>query len=382
LQRGENLLISVELVDALHNTHLWGEQYNHKATDLLQVQLEISREIAEKLRLRLTAGEQKQFAKRETVNPQAYELLLRGRFYWNKGGTENWKKAVEYYQQAIGVDPAYALAYAELSISYGNLVYSSILDPKEFTPKSEGAARKALELDESLAEAHLALAQIKLMAWDWAAAERECRRAIELNPNLARARVVYSFYLSYMGRHDEAIAEAKRARELDPLSPIANLYFGYQLAYARQNDQAIEAARKTLELDQNFPDGHSLLGHAYAAKGQYREAIAAYQEGVRLGDVSPDTQIYLGAAYAKAGEREQARAILKRLEESKEYVSPGALAALYVALGEREQAFAALERAYTAHDTQLQFLRVDPNFDPLRSDPRFADLMRRVGLSP
>ena len=381
LQRGDNLLVSAELVDARDGTQVWGEQYNRKASDLLLLQADISREIAETLRLRLTASERQQLAKRETVNPQAYELLLKGRFSRSKGGTENRKKAIEYFNQAIAVDPAYAVAYADLSGSYASLVTASVLDPKEFMPRVEAAAHRALDLDESLAEAHLALARIKLIAWEWAAAEREFKRAIELNPNLAGAREMYSLYLSLMGRHDEAIAEVKRARELDPLSPGINVAAINRLSLARQYDQAIDAVKKAFELDQNFPGSHVQLGYIYAAKGQYAEAIAAIQEGIKLGDTSPDTQIYLGAAYAKAGEREQARAILNRLEAGREYVSPGALADLYVALGEREQAFASLERAYAAHDSQLQFLRVDPNLDPLRSDPRFEDLLRRVRLA-
>jgi TolB-like protein/DNA-binding winged helix-turn-helix (wHTH) protein/Flp pilus assembly protein TadD len=376
-QRGENLLISAELVNARDKTQVWGEQYNRRASDLLMVQADISREIAETLRVRLTAGEQQQLAKRETMNPQAYELLLRGRFLRAKG--ENWKGAVEYFNQAIAADPGYAAAYAELALIYSSLVTASVLDPKEFMPKAESAAYKALELDESLAEAHVALGGVKLIAWDWAAAERELKRAIELNPSLARGRAFYSLYLSLVGRDDEAITEIKRARELDPLSPSINGEAAKRFEWARQYDQALEAARRALELDQKHPDAHVWFGHIYAAKGQYAEAIVAYQEGIKLGDDSPDTQVYLGAAYAKAGEHEKAWAILKSLEGRKEYVS-GVLAALYVALGEREKAFAWLEHAYAEHDNQLQFLRVDPELDPLRGDPRFQDLMRRVGL--
>jgi tetratricopeptide (TPR) repeat protein len=376
LQRGENLLVSAELMDAREGTQVWGEQYNRKASDLLVVQADISREIAETLRLRLTPSERQQLAKRETVNPQAYELLLKGRFARSKGGG---KKTVEYFTQAIAVDPSYAAAYADLSAAYANLVTASAVDPKEFMPKAESAAYKALDLEGDLAEAHSALAGIKLIAWDWAAAEREFKRAIELNPNLAGARNMYSLYLSLIGRHDEALAEVRRARELDPLSLRINVAVADRLLLARQNDAAIEAAKKAVELDQNAPGPHVHFGYIYAAKGQYREAIAAYQEGIKLGGDSPDTQIYLGAAYALAGEREQARAILKRLEARK-YVSPGALAALYVALGERE-ALASLERAYAEHDAQLQWLRVDANLDPLRSDPRFQDLLRRVGFA-
>ena len=382
VQRGDQVQISVEMVDARDKTQIWGEQYIRKATDLLAVQSEISREIAKRLHLKLTNADQQQFAKRETVNPQAYELLLRARFYSIRGGAENRKKSIEYLNQAIVLDPAYAPAYAELSSIYWGLVHDSFLDPKEGMPKAEDAARRALELDESLAEAHLALAGIKRNAWDWATAEREYQRAIELNQNLARAHHEYAVYLSLMGRHEQAITEIKRARELDPLSLIVNAGVGARLYLARQYDQAIEALKKTLELDQNFALPYIFLGYTYAAKGMYLEAIAAYRQFIRLNGDDTSMQIYLGVAYTHAGQREKAQAILKRLQTTKEYVSPGELAALYAALGEREQAFASLERAYAAHDIQLQSLGVDPALDILRSDPRFKDLMRRVGLTP
>lgn len=372
---GDNLLISAELVDARDKTHMWGDQYNRNSSDLLAVQSDISREIAETLRTRLTDGEHQQLAKRETVNPQAYELLLKGRFLRNKGKGN----AIEFFNQAIATDPNYAAAYANLSLSYLSLVTASVLDPKEFIPKAETAARKALQLDDSLAEAHLAFAGTKLIAWDWASAERELRRAIDLNPNSAGARAFYSFYLSLRGRHDEAIAEMTRARELDPLSAGINAYLANRLMVARRYDQAFEAAERSIELDESRSGGHVQLGHVYAAKGQYREAIACFQDGIKLGDYSPDTQIYLGAAYAKGGERQKALAILKQLETRKEYVS-SALAVLYVALGEREKALTLLERAYLEHDSQLQFLRIDPELDPLRSEPRFEELVRRVGV--
>ena len=380
LQRGDGLQISAELINASDKTQLWGAQYNRKSSDLLNVQSEISGEIAEKLRLKLTSAQQQQLARRATTNPEAYELVLKGRFVGHKGVTEGRKKAHEYFQQAIALDPNYALAYAELSGSYKQLVVNGILDQKEAMPKAEAAVRKALELDENLAEAHLAFAVLKEDAWDWAAAEREFKRAIELNPNLARAHDRYSYYLSVMGRHEQAMAEIIRARELDPLSLPINMGVAYRFYFARQYDQAIEVLKKTLELDQNYPNAQITLGYTYMAKGMYPQAVAAYQEAIRLGDDSMSTKIYLGAAYAKGGERDKAQAILKRLQTSEGYVSPGELAILYTALGEREQAFASLEKAYAAHDSQLQFLGIAPEFDGLRSDPHFQDLVRRVGL--
>jgi len=379
LRRGDQVQISVELIDARNNTRLWSERYNRRVTDLLSLQSEISREIAANLRRQLTAGEQRQLTKRETIDPVAYELLLKGRFYANKGGTDNQKRAVEYFKQAIDVDPAYALAYALLSSEYSELINITVLDPREFIPKAEMAARKAVDLDENLAEAHLAMADVNLYAWEWAAAEREHKRAIELNPNLARAHRHYMFYLIIHRRNGEALAEGRRARELDPLSSVHTTPV-YELLLTRQFDQAIEAAKKLLEADQNNPDLHTLVGFVYARTGQYPEAIAAYQEGIRLGDDSTDAQIYLAEAYAKAGDTEEARALLKQLEKGKEYISPTGLAIIHAALGEKDKAFALLERAYSVHDQQLIWLGIEGGYASLRLDPHFQDLMRRIGL--
>jgi serine/threonine protein kinase/Tfp pilus assembly protein PilF len=382
LQRGDNLSISVELIDGRDRTQLWGQQYNRKATDLLAVQAEISREIAEALRLRLTTGQQRKLVTSGMVKPEAYELLLKGRFHSARGTIEDRKQAGEYFNQAIAADPAYALAYADLSDIYRSLVNSGSLDPKEYLPKAQAAAQKSLELDESLAEGHYSLANLKTYAWQWADADAEYKRAIELNPNLALAHRWYAAYLRLVGKNEQAIAEIKRARELDPLSLGVNATVGYLFFGARQYDQAIEVLKKTLELDQNYPYAHLFLGFTYAAKGMYAEAIAAYQEAIKLGLDTPSTQIHLGVAYARAGSREQAQAILKRLQTSKDHVSPGELAMLYTAMGDTEQAFASLETAYEARDPQLQYLGVAPEFDSLRADPRFQNLLRRVGLTP
>jgi serine/threonine-protein kinase len=380
LQRGDSLLISVELVNARDGTQVWGEQYNRKAADVLAVQSEISREIAETLRLKLTNAEREQLARRGTANPQAYGLVLKGSYLRRKGGTENIKKAIEYYQQAIAIDPTYALAYSELSEGYRFLSNFGGLDPKDYVPKAAAAAQKALELDDNLAEAHHAMGSLKRDLWEFAACEREFKRAIGLNPNLARAHTAYSTYLSATGRHEQAIAEVKRARELDPLALLANTFTGRSFYFARRYDEAIAALKQALELEQNFPLARRYLGDTYAAKGMYAEAIAEHREAVRLDNKISVFQIHLGAAYARAGEREKAQIILKQLQAGGAYVSPGDLAILYAALGEREQAFASLERAYAEHDPQLQFLNVDPWYDSLRAEPRFADLMRRVGF--
>jgi serine/threonine-protein kinase len=380
-QIGDRLSISVELIDARDSTQVWGERYDRKATDVLAVQSEIAREITEKLRLRLTTGQRQQISAEETARPEAYELLLKGYFCRSKGSTEDRKKAGEYFEQAVDRDPGYALAYAQLSDIYRSLVGSSILDPKEYLPKAERAALKAIELDDSLADAHNALANLKTNTWEWADAEREYKRAIELNPNLALAHRWYASFLRLMGRHEEAIAEIKRASELDPLSPGVNATVGYIFFNARQYDQAIESLKETLELDPDYPYTYLFLGFTYAAKGMYAEAVAEYQKAGKLGLDTPATQVFLGAAYAQSGDRQRAQAILHQLRTANEPISPGHLAILYTALGEREQAFASLEQAYEMHDLQLQYLGVEPAFDPLRSDPRFQNLLRLVGLT-
>ncbi len=380
-QLGDQLVVTAEMINAADNTQIWGGQYNRKILDLLHMQSEISQEIAIKLRIKLTGAQEQKITKSERVNPQAYEMLLKGRFSWNKGGTENRKKAIEYYKQAVAIDQSFALAYADLSIGYILLVSNGILDPHEFTSKASEAANKALELDPDLADAHLALAWIKLNAWEWSEAEREYKLAIELSPNLSRAHNGYAYHLSFIGRHNEAIAENKRAKNLDPISLVTNADAGNIHYLARQYDQGLAELENALELDPNFATTHVYFGYIYAAKGMYQKAIAAYRKAIELTGETTSRQIFLGAAYAKSGELEKAKIIIRRLESEKEYVSPGELAILYSALGESEKAFASLEKAFTEHDLQLQYLKVDPAYDSLRPDPRFQNLLRRVGFT-
>jgi tetratricopeptide (TPR) repeat protein len=375
---GDNLTVRVEMIDAKENRQLWSEQYNRKASDVLVVQQEIAQAASEKLRLKLSGAQEQRFAELNTVNPQAYELLLKGRYVANSPGAGNTNKVIEYYQQAIAVDPNYALAYAELSQRYRLQIANSLGDPKEFRPKADAAARKALELDGNLAEAHLALASLHKDAWDWSAAEAEYKRAIELNSNLGRARGGYSTYLSVVGRHDESIAEVTRHREIDPLSLPANVQLALSFYFARRYDESIEASKKTLELHKSW--GYLLLGYAYAGKGMHKEAIESYEASIREGNPSPSVRIYLGASYARAGEREKAQEILKKLETSKEYVSPAELAILYTALEDKEAAFRSFEKGFAEHDQQLQYLNVESALDFLRDDPRLQNLQRRVGL--
>jgi TolB-like protein/DNA-binding winged helix-turn-helix (wHTH) protein/Tfp pilus assembly protein PilF len=381
LRRGDSLVISVELVDARDKTQLWGEQYNRKATDLLRVQEEISREIAEKLRLRLNGGERPQLATSKTVNPQAYELLLRGRFHFNKGSDKGRKDAIDYYHQAIAIDSSYAPAYAELAYAYSILGHDAVIAQKEALGQAEAAAVRAIELDEGLPEAHQALAYSKQLAWDWSEAERQYKRAIELNPNYALAHASYSLFLALMGRHEQAAGEAKRAKELDPVSIRTNIWVYNTYLIGRRYDQALEILNQMNELEPNHPLRQIYLGALSIAMGRYAEAMDAFKKVNKLGDNSPTIRIYLALTYAKGGQLDKARAYLDELQRTKEYVSPTELATLYAVLGENDRAFESLERAYSEHDLQLQYLSADPFLNSLSSDARYQNLMERVGLS-
>ena len=319
-------------------------------------------------------------AKHETTNAEAYELVLKARFFARKGGTESRKKAIEYLNQAIAADPNYALAYAVLAARYNSLVNNSIADPKEFLPKSAAAAQKALDLDDSLAEAHYAQAIVKSSMFDWAESEREFNRAIELNPNLARAHGGFAQYLSIRGRHEQAIVEINRAKTLDPLANIISANVGLILNFAGRNDEAIDVLKKILEIDRTYPLTQSYLADAYVAKQRYAEAIALYQEAIKLGEDNTGEQIKLGVAYARSGARDEALSVLKQMQTSENYVSPADLAKLHDSLGQRDEAFALLEKAFAARDVQLQYLGVDAAYGGLRGDQRFADLLGRVGL--
>jgi tetratricopeptide (TPR) repeat protein len=334
----------------------------------------------------LTAAEQRQLANRETADPKAYELLLKSRYLRREGRTEDRKHAVELLHEAIVADPKYALAYADLSDLYGSLVNSNVLDQKEFIPRSEAAALKALELNNDLAEAHLAMANVKTHHWDWTAAEQEYRRAIELKPGLSGAHDAYASFLMIHGRGEQALIEAKRAKELDPVSTGSNVAVVYALVLSHQLDQALADVKRIVELNPGNAWAESVLAQTYEDSGQYWESLAAYQASIRLGDQSPDAQICLGTAYAKVGQPEKTRAILKQLRRGKEYVSPLGLAILHVALREYGQALALLEQAYAAHDQQMIWIGIESIgegvFAKVAADPRFVDLMQRMNLNP
>jgi eukaryotic-like serine/threonine-protein kinase len=381
-QRGDQLTLTLELVDAQTENVIWSDQYNRKQADLVSLQSEIARDVSTKLRTKLSGAEEKKVAKTYTANAEAYQLYLKGLFYWNKRTPEALKSALDYYNQAIAKDPAYAQAYAGLALTYVLLPEYSLSPPQEALPKAKAMARKALELDETLAEAHTALAY-SLFSYDWnfAEADREFQRAIELNPNFATAHQWHAESLLPTQRFDEAIAEAKRARELDPFSLVINHALGFTYLYARQYDQAIEQYRKTIELDQNWYIAHWFLGYAYEAKGLFREAIAEYQKAAALNE-DPYALSYLAHGYAASGRKAEALNVLEQMKDvgKQRYVSAYTYAVAYAGLGDKDQAFQWLERSYQDRGWDITYLKVDPFMDNLRSDPRFADLVRRVGL--
>jgi eukaryotic-like serine/threonine-protein kinase len=385
LQRGDIVNIQTELVDVATGSQIWGEQYSRNLANLQATQEEIPREISGKLKLKLRAEEQSRLVKPQTENAEAYQLYLKGRYAFNRRGSESLKRAIQYFEQAIALDRNYAQAYVGLANTYNVISgYPGGLPSKEAFPKAKAAALKALELDSSLAEAHTALALVKVSyEWDWASAEGEFKRAIELNPGYADGRYFYAFlYLSEMGRHDQAIAEMKQALETDPLSLIINANLGQIYYHARRYDQAIEQGRKTLEIAPDFVVAHANLIDVYEQKGMYPEAIAALRT---LGERGQQEAALLEAAYRAAGARGYWQ---KRLDlpldhlKRGEYVKPTTIPRIYAQLGDKERAFEWLEKAYADRDSELVELRVEPGYDPLRSDPRFADLLRRIGLPP
>jgi TolB-like protein/Flp pilus assembly protein TadD len=388
LRVGDRLVIRAELADTSDGAQLWGGQYDGDFSDVLAVQEEIARRISESLQLKLTGEEQAQLARRHTDNTEAYHAYLKGRYCWNKRTEEGLRKSLEYFRQAIEMEPTYTLAYAGLADAYTVLGSFGIsaLAPREAFPRAREAAARAMEIDATLAEAHAALANsLAYYYWDWAEARREFMRAFELKPGCTTAHHWYGLiYLTSMGRLDEAFAEIKRAHELEPLSLSINTDFGFLPYLMRQYDRAIEEYRKALELDQSFVYTHWKLGLAYEQKAMYDEAIAEFQKAIALSGGSAQALVLLGHAYAVSGRRTEALKVLDELNElsKRRYVSSYRVAAIHLGLGETERAFEWLERAVEERDAWLVWLKVDPVLDALRADPRFADLVRRVGLTP
>jgi len=382
-QSGGSLRIGTELVDVATGAQLWGAQFDRKPGDIFVIQDEISNEISGKLRLQLTRAEKRRLIKRHTEDAEAYRLYLKGRHHWNRWTEEGFYKAIGYFQQAVEKDPSYALAYTGLAESYVLLGWNSYLPPKDAFPKGKAAAMTALQLDPGLGEAHTPLAAaLWLYDWQWPDAQTEFKRSLELNPTYPTANHWHAEYVMTMGRQVEAIAKMKNSQELDPLSLIINVAIGWASYMARRYDEAIEQLLRTVELDPNYPVTYWILGLLYRITGRYELAITAGEKGVNLSGGSPMMRAALAHTYRMSGRAKEALQVLDDLTKlaKHRYVAPHFLAGIYIGLGENERAIDYLKKSYEEHSHWLIYLHIDPSMDALRSNPRFQDLLRRVGL--
>jgi serine/threonine protein kinase/tetratricopeptide (TPR) repeat protein len=382
VERGDDLSISTELIDTRDDRHIWGEQYNVKVTDLLAIQQRISKEINENLRKRLSGKDDSALPKQYTRNAEAFQLYLKGRFYSDQATVAGVQRGVEYFHQAIGRDPHYALAYVGIADAYF-LLSSQFVPPLEAMPKVKDAATRALQLDESLAEAHTMLAMVNAFYdYDFPAAGAEFKRGVELDPGSASAHQWRGYYLIAMSRPQEALEELTKARELDPLSDTVSLLLSVSFLFSRQYDQSIQQSRKMIEAEPDFWWGHFLLGWAEAETGKYDEAIQSLDRATHL-DSSPYPVAYLAWASARSGNKERALKALQELEQKSHevYVPRYQIAAVYVGLNDKAKALDSLQQAFSNREEIIAFLKVDPTWDPLRSEPRFQDLLHHAGLN-
>jgi len=378
-----SLRIGAEMVDVATGSQLWGAQYDRKPGDIFVIQDEISNEISGKLRVQLSRAQKKRLTRRHTEDPEAYRVYLKGRHHWNKWTEEGFYKAIEYFQQAIDKDPAYALAYAGLADCYVLLGWNSYLRPKDAFPKGKAAALTALQFDPNLSEAHTPLAAVLwLHDWQWQEAQKEFKRSLELNPIYPTANHWYAEFVMTMGRQVEAIAQMKNSQTLDPLSLIINVAIGWANYMARRYDEAREQLLQTIELDPNYPVSYWILGLLYSATGRYELSITEGEKGVNLSGGSPLMRAALAHSYGKAGRTKEALQILDDLTKlaERKYVASHFFAEIQIGLGENDRALEYLEKSYEEHSHWLIYLHIDPSMDNLRNDPRFQDLLRRVGL--
>jgi TolB-like protein/Tfp pilus assembly protein PilF/class 3 adenylate cyclase len=378
----DQVRVNVQLINALNDAHLWGDIYDRKLTDIFVVESDIAKTIADTLQAKLTGEEKQLIAAQPTSDLTAYDLYLKGRLLWSKRGGENLRQAIAFYEQAIALDPNYALAYAGLAEAYVILPFYTATAPLEAFPKAKTAAQKALQLDDKLAEAHTGFARVLCYEFDMVSSISEFQRAIALNPNYATAHQWFGrTALAALGRFDEAIAEGKRAIELDPLSPVINTDLGSTLINARRYDEAIAQLRKTLEIDPTFYYAHFILGMALQLKGDLPAAIAEYTKAQQLTDNNLRARVLLAAAKAQSGDKEAAVQMLAELEElsRNRNVRASWRAVLYLSLGNREEAVRWLEQSVAGHEElDITFIKVDPLLDPLRGDPRFEALVQKV----
>ena len=385
LRVGKHVRISAQLLHASFDGHLWAESYERDLRDVFALQAEVAQAIAGEIRIQVTPRERKRLRQVRRVDPRAYEAYMLGRFFWNKRTPEGMSKSLVHFQQAIEQDPGYALAYAGLADAYVGLGFAlhEIASSREVMPKARAAAKKALEIDESLGEAHATLAFISTIHdYDWEAANRGFTRALVLNPGNAKVHHLHAAYLSYQGRLDEAQAEIEQARETDPLSLPINNHEAVVFYFRREYDQAIKQARRTLDLDASFPNAHLTLSLIYQQKAKYADALAEAEKAASFSGRSAASLGCIGGCYAALGRPNEAKNVIKELQtlSKGQYVSPFVIAWVYVNLRDKEAALAHLEQAYAERSTYLPHIKVDPSLDFLRSDPRFKDLQCRVGL--
>lgn len=384
LQRGDKSIVRAELIDVSRESQIWGAEYDRPLADFLALQEVIAQEISESLRPHLTGEDRKRLAKNYTVNSDAYQDYLKGRFWWNKGTEEGFNKGIEYFQRAIVKDPNYAQAYSGIADCYSSLASEGLISATEGYLKAKDAALKALQLDGTLTEAHTSLGLVKTSYdWDWSGADKEFQRAIELNPSYEEAHRFRAAALWQAGRLDEAIAETKRTLELDPISLGSNVDLGYEFFLNRQFDQAIEQEQKVLELDPDNVEAYYFWGMAYTKKSMFKEAMTEFEKAAAI---APDNLIAttgLGYGYAVTGRKASALKLLDQLKalSQHKYVSPVWMAKIYAGLEDKDEAFKWLERAYEDHSVvSVGYIKTNPMFDPLRSDPRYNDLLRRTNL--
>jgi eukaryotic-like serine/threonine-protein kinase len=381
-RRGDSFIVGAELIDVGSDSQLWGDQYSQKLSDILGVQEQISKAIAGHLRIELSGADQRQLGKRDTENAEAYRLYLRGRYFWNKRTNEGVKQGLAYFQQAIEKDPGYALAYAGVADSYDVGTGSYLgLSAHESLPKAKAAALKALEIDDSLTKAHTTLADTYVYYdWDFAKADQEFRRAIAANPNYPTAHQWYSECLYITGRYEEAIAEARRAQELDPLSPIISESVAWALFYARKYDDAIAQSKKTLQMDANLPAAHWDLADAYVQKKMYPEAVAEWQQALTLSG-NPTLAATLGEAYRLSGFQGFLRTWTDyNSKDPMGGLHPYGVARQFALMGRKDEAVSWLQKGFAARAGGMAFLKSDPVFDPLRSDPDFQALVKKMNF--
>jgi TolB-like protein/DNA-binding winged helix-turn-helix (wHTH) protein/Tfp pilus assembly protein PilF len=385
LRSGDRVRITAELVQTATDRHLWAESYESQLGDILTLQSHVASAIVNEIRIKLTPEDQVRLASTRPVSTQSYDNYLKGRYYWNKRSQEGLTKAINYYQAAIEKDPHYALAYAGLADCY-SIIGSAIVGTvpaADVAPKARAAALKSLELDSTLAEAHTSLATVRFnYDWDWNSAASGFRRAVELNPSYATAYQRNSLYLMSMGRTSESVAEMNRAHELDPLSISTNFSLGWRFYMAREYDQAIEQLRNTIDMDPIFVLPHLVLGQAYEQKKAFDQAISELRRAADISQNSPPVLAALARTYAVSGKTTEARNLLDQLmqQAKKQYVSPFYVAVVYAGLGENDKAMDWLEKAYSDHSNAIVFLKVDPQLDTLRSNPRFHELQRKLRL--